>query len=57
MITETKLDESFPVRVSQCCYVGGVVLYISEDVPSNLLSIENKIDAFFVEINLHKKNG
>ena len=31
------------------------MLYIREDIPSKRLSIENKIEAFFVEINLHKK--
>ena len=35
---------------------GGIVLYIREDIPSKLLSIERDLtEAFFVEINLHNK--
>ena len=35
---------------------GGILLYIREDITSKFLAIENIIEAFFVEINLHKKN-
>ena len=69
MITNTKVDKSFPIRQFfingfSCTFrldrdrnVGGILLYIREDIPSKLLAIENAIAAFFVEINLHKKNG
>ena len=67
MITETKLNGSFaiaqffingfsiPFRLDRDRNRGGVLLYIREDIPSKLLAIENIIEAFFVEINLHKK--
>ena len=68
MISETKLDESFPTsqffmkvfssphRLDRNCNGGGILLYIREDIPSKLLSIErNLTEAFFVEINLHNK--
>ena len=68
MISETKLDESFPTsqffmngfssshRLDRNCNGGGIHLYIREDIPSKLLSIERDLtEAFFVEINLHNK--
>ena len=65
MITERKLDESFPMgqffingfssplRPDRDRNGGGILLYIMEDIPSKPLPIENIIEAFFVEINLH----
>ena len=38
MISETKLDESFPT--TQFFMNGGILLYIREDIQSKLLSIE-----------------
>ena len=64
MISEIKLDESFPTsqffindfssahRLDCNCNGGGILLYIREDIPSKLLSIERGFtEAFFVEIN------
>ena len=69
MTSETKLDENFPAsqfsmngfsslhRCDRNCNGSGILLHISEDIPSKLLSIERDLtEAFFVEINLHK-NG
>ena len=67
MITETKLDESFPIgqffindfssvfRLDRIRNDGGILLNISEDIPSKLLSIEKKSGECFVEIKFHKK--
>ena len=67
MISETKLDESFPVgqflmdgysvpyRLDRDGNGGGILLYIREDIPSKLLSINRNIEGFFVEINLRNK--
>ena len=64
MISETKLDESFPVgqflingdsvssRFDRNGNGGGILLYIREDIPSKLLSIYQDIARFSVEINL-----
>ena len=64
MISETKLDESFPVsqflidgyivpfRFDRNGNGGGILLYIREDIPSKLLSIYQDIEGFSVEINL-----
>ena len=53
MITETKVDESFPIgqffingfsctfRLDRDRNVGGILLYIRGDIPSKLLAIEN----------------
>ena len=69
MISETKLDESFPTteffmngfsfhRLDRNCNGGGIILYIWEDVPSNLFSIEkNLTEAFLVKINLQNKKN
>ena len=64
MISETKLDESFPVgqfliagysvpfRFDRNGNGGGILLYIKEDISSKLLSIYQDIEGFSVEINL-----
>ena len=67
MIRERKIDESFPVgnfllpefsvpyRSDHDSKGGGILLYAREDIPSNLLSIENKlIEGFYIELNFHK---
>ena len=68
MISETKLDNSFPegqflipgysspYRFDRNRRGGGIMLYVREDIPSKLLSVENQpIEGFYVEINLRKK--
>ena len=70
MISETKLDESFPTteffmngfssfhRLDRNCNGGGIILYIWEDLPSNLFSIEkNLTEAFLVKISLQNKKN
>ena len=64
MLSEIKLDESFlpkqilldgvPFRFDRDENGSGILLYIIEDKPSKLLSM-NKNIGFFVEINLRKK--
>ena len=66
MISETKIDDSSlfgnflkggfskPYRLDRDSLGGGILLYIREDIPSNLLEAETKpIEAFYVEIKLH----
>ena len=70
MISETKLDSSFPVnqflidgfsppyRLDRNADVGGIMLYVREDIPSKPLSnndTDNEIENIFVEINLRSK--
>ena len=67
MIAGTKLDESFPeghffingfsspFPLVHDRNGGSILLYIKEDIPSKLLSIENKIEVFFVKMNLNQK--
>ena len=68
MVSETKLDESFPIghfiiegfgvpyRVDRNANGGGIMLFVREDIPSKLLFVENSpTEAFFVEINLRKE--
>ena len=71
LITETKIDDSFPV--SQFCIEGfstpfrldrnahgsGILLYVREDIPTKLIKstkFEKHIENLFIEINLRKKN-
>ena len=66
MISETKLDESFPpgqflfdgysVRSERDRNGGGILLFIREDIPWEPLPMNNNIEGFFVEINLFNKN-
>ena len=69
MMTETKLDERFPIgqcfinafsspfRLHHDRSSGDILLYIREDRPSKLLSKQSKIEAFFVKINLYRKKS
>ena len=64
MISETKLDESFPpgqlllggysvpFRFDRNGNGGGILLNIRGDIPSKLLSMNKSIEGFFIEINL-----
>ena len=69
MISERKLDHSFPTdqfllhglnapyRLDRSSKVGGILLYIREDIPSRLLNSKSKtgIETISVEINFKKK--
>ena len=71
MISETKLDETFPAaqfylqgfcdpyRFDRNRNGGGIMLYIREDIPSRLIEkkLRNNSEYFFVEINLRKKKS
>ena len=65
MISETKIDESFPKGnflidgFSTACLVprdskgGGMMLYVRADIPSNLLAFEDEpIESLVIELNL-----
>ena len=65
LVSETKIDDSFPqgqfiidgfsaaYRLDCNCLGGGLMLFVREDIPSNLLTIEEKpIESFYVELNL-----
>ena len=65
MISETKIDESFPqgnflidgfsspYRLDRDSKGGGIILYVREDIPSNFLSSDNKpIESLYEELNL-----
>ena len=66
MISEIKIDDSFPLgnfqiggfskpyRLDHDSLGGSVLLYVREDIQSNLPEVETKpIEGFYVEINLH----
>ena len=65
LVSETKIDDSFPqgqfvidgfsapYRLDRNCLGGGLMLFVRDDIPSNLLTIEEKpIHSFYVELNL-----
>ena len=65
MISETKIDNSFPLgnfliggfskpyRLDRDSLGGCILLYVREDIPTNLTEVETKpIEGFYVEINL-----
>ena len=67
MVSETKLDDNFPVsqflidgyippfRLERDNNAGDIMLYFREDIPCKLLSLENhSMEIFYVEINLRK---
>ena len=70
LISETKLDESFPTsafilpgfsppfRRDRNINGGGILLYVRNDIPSRELQdipIPNDIECLYAQINLHKK--
>ena len=67
MITETKLDDSFPrmqfniegyhtFRLDRNQYGVGILLYVRDDIPTKFIPIKNStIEGFFIELNLRKK--
>ena len=67
LISETKLDESFPTnqfkiegfstpyRLDRNRYGGGLLMYVREDIPSKLIKEEQRYEGIFVEINLKKQ--
>ena len=69
MISETKLDSSFPKgqfhlhgfsepsRLDRNGNGGGMLVFIREDIPSNLIEPKMKIEGSFVELNLKRKKG
>ena len=65
MISETKIDDSSPLgnfltcrfskpyRLDRDSLGGGILLYVREDIPTNLTEVETKpIEGFYAEINL-----
>ena len=69
MISETKLDDTFlvdqfvlegfnkPFRIDRNKNRGDILLFVREDIPARLISIEKApIESFFIELNLSKKN-
>ena len=69
IITETKIDHTFPqnqfripgfrlpYRKDRDGYGGGVMIYVREDIPSDILTKHNmdpKMEAIFIEVNLRK---
>ena len=69
MISETKIDDSFPIanflidgfsqsyRINRKFSGGGIMLYVREDIPSNLLKVESlPTEGIYVELKLRSKN-
>ena len=68
MVSETKIDDSFPIgnflihgfsppyRLDRDSKGGGIMLYIREDIPSNLLATDKEpIESLYVEVNLRNE--
>ena len=66
LVSETKIDDSFPngnflidwfsmpYRLDRNSNGGGLMLFVREDIPSNLVEAEAKpIEGFYTELNLH----
>ena len=72
LLSETKLDDSFPTaqfllngfckpyRLDRSSNGGGILLYVRDDIPSQLLTdykIKGNLELFFVEVNIWKKSA
>ena len=69
LVSETKIDDSFPngdflidgfstaYRLDRNSNGGGLMLFVREDIPSNLVEAEAKpVEGFYIELNLHNDN-
>ena len=71
MISETKLDDTFPhalyhlkdfsnpCRLDRNSHGGGILVYLRDNIPSNLVKLDQKLEkfeGFFIELELSKKN-
>ena len=71
MISETKLDNTFPYalhhlkdfsnpyRLDRNCHGGGILVYVRDNIPSNLVKLDQNFEnfeGFFIELELSKKN-
>ena len=69
IISETKIDDSFPIanflidgfsqpyRIDRNSSGGGIMLYVREDIQSNLLKVESlPVEGFYVELKLRSEN-
>ena len=70
LVSETKIYDSFlkgkfvidgfsaPYRLHHNCLGGDLMLFVRDDIPSNLLAIDEKpIESFYVELNLRIASG
>ena len=67
VISETKLDVSFPngqlkipgyalaCRLDRNFFDGGIMVFIREDIPSRVLSLNKSIEPLLIELNFRKK--
>ena len=70
MISETKLDDTFPhalyhlkdfwnpYRWDRNSHGGGILVYVNDNIPSNLVKLDQKFEnfeGFFTELGLFKK--
>ena len=67
VISETKLDESFsngqfkipgyalPFCLDRNQFGGGIMVFVREDIPSRVLSLNKSIESLFIELNFRKK--
>ena len=71
MISETKLDDTFPhalyhlkdfsnpYRLDRNSHGGGILVYVRDNIPSNLVKLDQKFEnfeGFFIELELSKKS-
>ena len=72
LLSETKLDDSFPkaqfslsgysklYKLDRSSNGGGILLYVRDDIPSQLLTdykIKDNLELFFVELTFGRKSG
>ena len=67
LVSENKIDDSFlqgqfvievfkaPCTLNHNCFGGGIMLFVREHIPPNLLAIEEEpIESYYAELSLHK---
>ena len=46
-----------PYRLDRNRNGGGILVFIREDIPSKLIESQMRMEGFFLELNLKRKNG
>ena len=67
MVSETKIDETFPsrqfyneeftlpYRLTWNCHGGSILVYVRKDIPFKLIEMNSSVESIFIDLNLRKK--
>ena len=48
---------ALPCRLDHNQFGGGIMVFVKEDIPSRVLSLNKSVESLFIELNFGKKSG